>query len=150
MAERKEHRAREHLFRHLPEALGYAHALNDALALDLHTMMQCANAAGLSTFDALDIEMIKYKPAIITAKDRAERSAFRNRIGSFNRAITMYGPGGSAIPMLLAPISKEMPPAAWHWRVAIDDNGCVQDADQERHVAAQSTTCKLGSPTHLH
>lgn len=147
---RKERRAREHLFRHLPEALGYAHALNDIIALDLHTMTSAAKEAGLPTFAALCDETVKLRAAIITEKDRAERLALRDRIGTFNRAVSLYGYNGSAIPTLLAPISKEMPPAEWHWRVVIDENGCVEDADAERHVAAPGASCDSVRLPRLH
>lgn len=100
MSNRTVRRARALLRKHLPQALALAHAMNDIIALDLHTMMQAAKEAGLPTFKALDDEMIGYRTAIITAKDRAERQALRDRIGTFNRAIGLYGYSGSALPML--------------------------------------------------
>ncbi|WP_139247850.1 hypothetical protein [Hyphomicrobium sp. CS1GBMeth3] len=135
MSNRKMKRARAHLFEHLPAALGYAHAMNDILALDMNTMLTVAAEAGIPTFGALDAAMIQHTAAILVAKDRAEREALLDRVAAHRRAISLYGYRGSAVAMLLAPISKEMPPAYWHFRVLLDENGRVMDADAERHDA---------------
>jgi len=154
MENRKQRKARDRLFKRLPEVLGFAHALNDIVALDLHALMENAKRAGIGTFPELDRAMIKFIPAIIIAKDRAERQALADRVTAYRLAMELFGDRGSALASFLVPISKEMPPAEWHFRVLLDDCGRVNDAntagDPERHAAAASISRKSEPPRSLH
>lgn len=147
-------RARTRLLENWPEAIALAHALNDCVTLDLYTMMEIAKAAGLSTFAEVNAATAQVIPQTIVWKDRAERLVFRDRAKAFNRAMKQYGHRGAALDGLLVSFSKEMPPADWHWRVLLGDDGRIYDAnvgiEEAERPEAAGVKCKPGASSNLH